>query len=166
MSNFQSLVKIDNKKLGWYQIIGGIFGILSVLYVIIILPHISRLLYSVYLFFLLFYGYSIFCGTLCLNKTRKALTYSLINQYLQLISIALLGYAFSYISGVYISVGIDLSKSIEATFDFGISKGEILFNSEPNRLELKLNLVALGLIYWIEKQNKLNKIQESTSNIN
>jgi hypothetical protein len=160
MSNFQTLLKIDIKKIGWYQIIGGIAGILTILYLFVTKPHLSRLLFSVYVFFLLFYGYSIFCGILCLKETRKALTYSLINQFLQLISIACLGYAYSYSSGIYISVGLDLSKSVEVALNFGISMVDFAFNSDPNRLELKVNLVAFGLIYWIDKQMKMSKNQK------
>ena len=143
--------KSDISKIGWYQIIGGGLGILIILYSLITLDQIAGLTIIIYAFMFVFFGYSVTCGTLCLKSHKNALRHSLINQLLQLVSLTIFGFAFSFVAGVYLSLGLDFSKSIEITFEFGISKFDFNINREHERTAVGLNLVALGLIYWINK---------------
>ncbi len=111
-------------------------------------------------FMFIFFAYPVFCGTLCLKSKESALRHSLINQFLQLLGFAFFGFAFSYVAGIYLSIGLDLSKSIDVKFDIGVSKFDFNINREAERAEINFNLVAFGLIYWIEKLTKKLKAEK------
>lgn len=148
----------DLTKLGLYQIIGGAVGLLIIVWSIFKTPLLTGLTVLVYLFILLFFSYSIFCGTLCLKTRKNALEHSLTNQILQVIGFAIMGFAFKYVAGFYLTIGLDLADSIKFGFGAGISKFDFNFNNEKDRLEVDFNLVAFALIYWIDKLMK--KVKE------
>src|SRR4051794_7907039 len=99
------------KVLGYYQIVGGIAGLAITIYLIAQTATITGLILLLYLIALGLYSFSIYCGTQVLKSKKHSLNISLINQYLQLISFAILGYGFKYISGLLLSVGVDLTNS-------------------------------------------------------
>ena len=138
-------------KLGLYQIVGGVAGVLIILWVTYQNPIFTVPAIVLYVFVLAFYLYSIYCGTLCMRARKHALTHSLINQMLQLIGINFLGFAFYYVAGFYIRVGVDITNSIDFDFDVGISNFSMSLLSEPNRLVIDINLIAMGLIFWTDK---------------
>jgi len=152
-------------KIGWYQIIGGSIGVLIILYALFTTTQFSAFIVSFYILASLLFAHSIFCGTLCLKSKNNALTHSLINQFLQLISFAFFGFAFSFVAGFYISVGLDLSKSVDVTFNFGISKLDLNINNEHERADISFNLVEFGLIYWIDKLTKKIKTEKANTEI-
>jgi hypothetical protein len=114
---------------------------------------------------LLFFAYSFFCGVLCIKQKSNALAHSLINQFLQLIGFAFFGFAFAYVAGFYLSVGLDLSSSIEIKFGAGISKFDFNINREHERTEINFNIVELGLIYWIDKLSTKIKAEKTNTEI-
>lgn len=144
----------DLIKLGLYQIIGGAVGALVIIWSILKTPLLTGLTVLAYLFILLFFAYSIFCGIQCLTTKRNALRHSLINQILQVASFAILGFAFNYVAGIYLTVGLDLSHAFNFKMGIGISQFDFKFNSVSDRIEVDLNLVAFALIYWIDKMMK------------
>ena len=156
--NSDSKIKSDLLILGWYQIIGGAIGLVLIL--ALALPSTTLNVPNILLIVVMsaFFIYSVVCGILCLRLHSGATVHSLINQFLQLISITISGFAFMYVSGVYLTIGVDLSKSFEIVFGFGISGINIAINQESNDTVINLNLVALCLIYWIDKLRK--KIKE------
>ena len=151
-------VKSNLTKLGLYQIFGGSVGILIIIWAIYKSPLLTGLTVLVYLFILLFFVYSIFCGTLCLKTKKNALGHSLTNQILQVIGFAIMGFAFNYVSGLYLTIGLDLTDSIKLDFGAGISKFDFNLNNERDRLEVDFNLVAFAVIFWINKLMK--KVKE------
>ena len=152
----------DLAKLGIYQIVGGTLGILFILWGIYRSAFLTGGTALIYLFILLFFCYSIFCGFLCFKTKKNALTHSLVNQLFQLFGFAKMGLAFKYIAGLFFSIGLDLApNSFNITFGAGISKFELNFNNEEDRLEININLVALAFVYWIDKLMKRIK-EEST----
>lgn len=70
----------------------------------------------------------------------------------------MMGFAFKYVAGFYLTIGLNLTDSIKFGFDAGISKLDFNFNNEEDRLEFDFNLVAFALIYWIDKLMK--KVKE------
>ena len=84
--------------------------------------------------------------------------HSLINQFLQFLGFAIFGYAFSYVAGLYLTIGLDFSNSFDIKFGAGISKLDFNINREVDRTEVILNFVAFGFIYWIDKL--IHKIKE------
>ena len=87
-------------------------------------------------------------------RTANALKLSLINQWMQVIGFAIMGVAFKYIAGFYLSIGLDLRSSIVPMFGIGVSTIELKLNTDAERLGIDVNLVALGLIFWIDRLQK------------
>jgi hypothetical protein len=149
--------KIKNKDtklkvLGYYQLIGGIAGLVTTFYLIAQTATITGLILILYLIALGLYSFSIYCGIQILKNRKHSLDVSLINQYLQLISFAILGYGFKYVSGLLLSVGVDLTNSFDMKFNVGImSTWEMNWNTDADKIEFNLNLVALFFIIFIDK---------------
>ncbi len=64
-----------------------------------------------------------------------------------------------------LSVGLDLSSSINMKFDVGISKFDFNINREHERAEINFNLVAFAFIYWIDKLMKEIKTEKANVEI-
>lgn len=144
----------DLIKLGIYQVAGGAVGILIIIWSIYRSFLLTGLSVLIYLLVLLFFSYSIFCGILCLKAKKNALQHSLANQLLQVIGFALLGFAFRYAAGLFLSIGLDLTESIQLTFGAGISKFDFTLNIDADKLEVNFNVIPFAIIYWIDKLMK------------
>jgi hypothetical protein len=157
--------ELDLTKIGLYQIVGGALGPLIVLWVIIFRKPILTDL-PVYIFLLivsfLVFAYSIFCGILCLKTKKNALVHSLTNQILQAIGFAVMGFTFKYVAGFYLTIGLNFTDSIEFGFGIGISVFHFDFNSQSDIIKVDLNLVALALIFWIDKLMRKVKKEVAT----
>lgn len=161
MNDLKSKKTISRLKgLGIYQIIGGAIGVLLIFWGFLNNNQVNGPLVMIYLFMVLFFGYSIICGVMCLRTNNNSLKLSLINQILQVIGFAMAGFAFQYAAGIYLTVGLDLTESFNFTFGVGLSKINFNFNNEPQRLEVNFNFIALGLIIFIERTKKLVKEEQ------
>ena len=145
------------KILGIYQIIGGGVGLIIIISTLFSQSEMSLLAKGVIGFICLFFSYSVLCGVFCLEKRKIALVHSLTNQALQLFSIAIMGYGFKFAAGVYVDLGLDLTQSIQLNFLFGISNFNLSWHGDPDKLLVNFNLVALALMYWIDKLMKKEK---------
>ena len=58
------------------------------------------------------------------------------------------------------TIGINLRDSFEFSFGAGISKFDFNINNEKERLEVDVNLIALALVYWIDKLKQKVKSEE------
>jgi hypothetical protein len=58
---------------------------------------------------------------------------------------------FQFVSGLYLSTGIDLTNLLKFKFNLGISSWQIIFNGEDENASISINLVALFLIIFIDK---------------
>jgi hypothetical protein len=67
-----------------------------------------------------------------------------------LIGFTVFGFAFNYVAGVYIRVGLDITSSMNFDFGIGISSFWLSTISEPDRFIIDINLIALVLIIWID----------------
>jgi hypothetical protein len=116
--NFSLLVINRIKFLAIYQIAGGIIGFLLVGWFFLQFGSISGIyLFAPLIAFFLF-GYSIYCGVILLQKKESGIRLSLISQWLQLFGFIFFGYGFKFASGVFISIGIDLSREVEFALNF------------------------------------------------
>ena len=158
---FSKKIKSDLTKLGLYQIVGGVLGIIIIIWAILKIPLLTDLAALVYFIMVLFFVYSIFCGVLCIKTKKNSLLHSLINQMLQIFGIAIMGYALKYVAGFYLTIGLNLTDSIKFTFGTGFSKFDFNINLEKERLELDFNLIAFAFVYWIDKLMKKVKEEES-----
>jgi hypothetical protein len=157
-------VKSEIFKIGWYQVIGGVIAIFIIFSQFYKVEFTTRNIFALS-FMLIFFVYSVLCGILCLKLNKGALQYSLINQLFQFLGFALLGIIFKYVAGLYLTIGLDLTKSIDIPFGFGVSKMEFAIKGEPERVEIDFNLVAFGLIYWIDKLKRKIKIDREIAEI-
>jgi hypothetical protein len=137
-------------KLGLYQIVGGAIGLLVFLWVVYSGQLFTGPVIILYVLIFIFYVYSIYCGILCIKVKQSALKLSLINQLIQLIGFTVFGFAFNYVAGVYIRVGLDITSSMNFDFGIGISRFWLSTISEPDRFIIDINLIALVLIIWID----------------
>ncbi|KIC93541.1 hypothetical protein [Flavihumibacter solisilvae] len=158
----------DLVKLGLYQVVGGLVGILIMFWNLKV-DLIFGLSGLAYLLVFLFYGYSIYCGSLCLKADSKALERSLWNQIFQLFNFAIFGFSFQYVSGASLNVGLDLTNSVKLSFSAGTSQFEFFLSESDGRLFLNLNLIAFALIKWIDrlmKQVKEEKLIREMASFN
>ena len=142
------------KALGFYQIAGGIIGLLLTAWTILNLTGIEGVLLLIVSIAAALYFYSIYCGVLLLKKKITGLRYSLINQYLQLVSFSFFGFAFKYVSGIVLAVGIDLTESFYFIFDAAVSSWQISLYDDSAPFIVSFNFVAVFLILFIEKLKK------------
>lgn len=147
-NNLKSKITI----LAYYQIVGGAIGIVFLVWIIATTFPIPGLSILLYLFMALFFGFSIYCGWLLVEKRiETGLTLSKINQILQIFGIAFGGFAYEYVSGFMLSPGINLENGTNFTFNFSLSKFELFFNSSKDFARVEFNLVAIYLVYFINK---------------
>jgi len=145
--------KIKLRVLAWYQIIGGIAGLLITIWLIARTAQINGLILLVLLFAMGLYGFSIYCGrTLLTDKYLLGFKLSIINQAMQILQFAMLGYAFYYVSGSMVILGIKVNNGFTFNFDFGLySKWQISIATDETEFRLGINLVAIYAIYFIDK---------------
>lgn len=158
MENFiPKEMELDLVKLGLYQITGSILGAGVIGWSLYKDQSLTSVTVSLYTGIFLIFAYSVFCGILCLKNKRSALICSLVNQMLQLIGFAIFGYAFRYVSGFYLSVGVDFSDSLEFDFGAGISTFTLNINKDPQLFKVDINFIALGLVFWIDRLMRIMK---------
>ncbi|WP_301929355.1 hypothetical protein [Ferruginibacter sp.] len=138
-------------KLGLYQVIGGVAGIIVFIWLFYRGQVFTLLAFVPYMFVLVFFLYSIYCGILCMKVKKAALTHSFINQLLQLVPFTVFGFAFKYVAGIGIMVGFDLTHTINFTFDADISSFAFGSINDPADFVIEINLIALVLVIWIDK---------------
>jgi len=139
------------KILGWYQIVGGIGGLAILALLILRLIDISLGLLPMLTIAFVLFSYSIIAGVTLLKDKSAAITYTLINQWLQLISFSLVGWAFKYVSGIVLSIGIDATQDFKFAFSAGFSTFQITFDGNSDIFVFQLNLVALGVIIFLDQ---------------
>jgi hypothetical protein len=157
-------IALKIKYIGFYQLVGGIIGILNT---IRFLPNFTQINGGIFLILLLIfalYSYSIFCGYLLIKmRNIKGLNLSIYNQLIQIIGFGVLGFAFHFTAGIYAGIKLNLTHDTILTFMFGHSAAMININSNPEFTELSLNVIALILLNLIlnlkSKFEKIEKVQ-------
>lgn len=152
-------------KLGVYQIIGGAIGLLLVLWTIINTQDVNLLTVFLFLLMLSFFSYSVYCGVLCTTAREGCLTHSLINQALQVASVAAVGCAYQYAAGLYLNMGVNLSEGFHLDFGMGFSSLNLKINTAPETLKADVNLVAIGLLVWIDQTIRIVTIEKQLQEI-
>jgi hypothetical protein len=159
MRNYSQDIIGKVKALGIYQVVGGVVGIAFILWLLSRVSVLSNfLVLLIFGFAFVFYFYSIYCGIQCFKNVKKALVHSRINQLLQVLGFSMFGYAYQYVSGVSLQLGVDLSDSFAFKFNIGISTWQITINSGDSTMLVNINLVAVWLVVFIEALlNRINK---------
>jgi hypothetical protein len=137
------------KLLAYYQILGGLIGLLIEVYSLCDIPD-PHLLIALLVGIL--FVFSIYCGLVLLKgKLELGCKLSLINQIFQFIHFSLLGYTFKYVSGFMFDIGIDYTTDLNLVFDIVISTFEFSTSGSPDKVVIGLNITSVFVIYHIEQ---------------
>lgn len=152
-------IKSKIKGLAIYQIAGGIIGIGLTIWLIAQTVTITGLAILIFILAAGLYSFSIYCGQqLLIGKIKSGLKLSTINQALQVINFAVLGFAFKFVAGLIMSIGIDYTNDLNLTFNFSLSEFQFNINSDKELVTVGFNIAAIYLIYLIDKlQQEIEK---------
>jgi hypothetical protein len=146
--------KIEDRMLhiGYYQIAGGLLGLILTLRTFIYESTLSGLSLFFYVVAILLFVFSIYSGNLLRKKNIKGLYLSTWNQVLQLIQISISAFGFEYYSGVFFNIGFEWTEKFIPDFNFGLS-GWILRYTENdlNHNSVYINLIPILILYYINK---------------
>jgi len=146
----KSDLKFKIKLLSYYQIFGGMVGLILVVYLIAQTGTITGLHLLIFSLATILYANSIYCGRAVLtDPVDKGLTLSKVNQALQTIYFSINGYGFKYISGGGILASIDYSEGLEFHMNLTASAFLIDINNDHHIALLGFNILAIYLIYYI-----------------
>ena len=143
---------VDLKILAYYQIAGGLLGIFFWVLMLLDIKSLTIPNLLLYIILFLFYSYSITCGYFILaGEIKKGLDHSFFNQLFQLINFSISGYAFKYVSGVILSVGIDHTHDFLIDFNASLSQSQLLINQHSEIVKIGFNIIAFLLVLYIGK---------------
>jgi hypothetical protein len=164
MQKTESRIKI----IGIYQIIGGLIGLIATISLLVKIGFTNGTTFKMFFLFLSLYSFSAFCGYLLLKKQfEKGLNYSIINQLIQVLSFSILGFTFKFYSGLFLSLGLNLTTDTILTYNFGLTTWNFKLNSESGIIEISINLVALiliNIIFNLKEKLKAQKTQSINDN--
>lgn len=146
MKNFKNWIKF----LGVYQIAGGIVGIILIAYDFVFIAEIPTNEYYLSPLALVLFGFSIYSGNLLLAlKYSEGLKFSLINQIIQTIGFSIAGIMYVFGSGVFLSIGLDLTDDLMVEFLLWTSNIEIGVLGDKSQLMVSFNVVAIYLVFRV-----------------
>ena len=131
--------------LGIYQLIGGCFGLTIGLYALSMEFRINVFFFLYTIIGLGLFTLSIIAGIFCLKKDSNKLYLTNYNQYSQIISFIILGFAYKFSSGLGIYFGLDLTTSIDFIYEIELSKiglGKAL----PDDVRVSLNIIPILIL--------------------
>jgi len=138
--------------LAYYQLAGGVVGMLMILWALTQIGSITGLVLAILIIVALLYSFSIFCGRKLLSgEIDLGLKLSKLIQVVQIFSFALLGYAFKFIAGFGVLIGFDFTDSFNFRFAFNTSDFQINYNSDDEVVSLMVNILAIYLIQFISE---------------
>jgi len=134
--------------LGIYQMIGALLGFYLVAKILLNTQEINGLLLLFFLIAIGLYSLSMKAGSVLLRKDyKRGLILSIINQFVQIVAIAIGGYKYDFFSGAKLSAGFNFTNGflmkVESEFisEFGFS-----WNS-GKEYYIYINLLAIFLMY-------------------
>jgi hypothetical protein len=144
--------------LAGYEILAGIAGLVMTSFYAFQLPQIILSLKVVLCIVLVMYLHLVISGLLILLKDEKlGLIHSAVNQGLQIVHIALFGFAFQYYAGPALKFTWHLNESFWPYLSLGFSSWEIVIGMDEVVKYIGLNIVALVLFILIFR--KIKKIE-------
>jgi hypothetical protein len=76
---------------------------------------------------------------------------------LQILHISVPKFAFEYVSGLSVNVGVSVNDTTTMNFGAGLSVFKFVINQETGSFLIGLNLVALFFLYQIKKISKADQ---------
>lgn len=151
-NTFPSQLKTRIEVLAYYQIVGGVFGIGLIVYLIAQTGAITGLMLLIFASAVSLYCYSVYCGkVLKSGETGRGLVLSKINQLFQTFEFAVGGYAFKYVSGGSVNAGINITNDFKFYFNLTPSSFQVTFNKDEDLIIVGFNMLAIYLVYYITR---------------
>ena len=145
----RSIVK-KLQALAIYQIIGGLMGLIISIWAVIAFKTFTTIIILLFVIGFGLYIFSLVSGWLLWNQYTAGIRSSLINQYLQIVQFTIAGWAYTYISGCYFSLGVDLTYAYKILIDFGlVSTWQLKAFTQGPEVQLSFNFVAILLVVFL-----------------
>jgi zinc transporter ZupT len=139
-------------NIGYYQTVGGVTGIGFAIYQLSKVDAINQTIAMLYLFCLAVSALSVYSGQLLVKgKHTKGLQFSLLSQVLQVFNFTLSGITLKFVAGIMLSLGISYTETFKIISGFSLAENTLNFNASDNSVVLSINIVALFLVYLIDK---------------
>ena len=139
-------------NIGYYQIIGGVTGIGFTIYQLLQTNTVNQTIAILYLFCLAVSALSVYSGQLLVKgKHNKGLQFSLLSQVLQIFNFTLSGITLKFVAGIMLSLGISYTETFKVISGFSLAENTLNFDASDNSVILSINIVALFLVYLIDK---------------
>lgn len=161
-------VETEIKYLGYYQIIGGVIGIIvAVMAVVnsINAGFFTLMKFPIYIFLCLPFVFSMYVGFRCIDRKPNRLKLSKWNQVLQVISFAIGGYGFTYFAGIHFGVGLDLTDNFVFNYKLGLSMFQFNINQNAHLSYVMVNLFALYLVYRIIRYEEFFDLEKERNRL-
>lgn len=146
----QQIARLFIQSIGLYEIIGGAIGVFISAANLVYNPQINIfwLLYTVIA--LLLFCFCIYAGIETVNLKPLGITLSVYVQLLQVVSFSILGFAYTYNSGLGVFLGIDMTSSVEyltkvSSVKFGMGK------ADATAWKISINIIPLAILLLIQK---------------
>lgn len=149
--------------LAWYQIIGGLCGVLIFLWFSIQTDQVHGMLWVIFSIIQVLYCFSIYAGWLLLrDKLILGLKLSIINQSFQIVALTFVRFTYLYVAGMELFITIDTANGFNLGIKYYLgSEATISFYQEEKPLFLGVNLVALILVGLIRKLHNTIKQEKA-----
>ena len=132
-----------------YQLLGGILGLFYLGVATVQAQEFNSFLVTFLGLGFIIFLFSVYCGISILRKETNSLTYSLINQYLQLFVVSGPGIAFQYVAGVSVLFGFNISDQFRIVLDASLSALTVSIDTNMTNRLIAVNLVAFGLVFLL-----------------
>lgn len=142
------------KIIGIYQIIGGGVGLFSLVYGQIVNKlDVTIISFGVFIVF----SFSIIAGIFLLKSyEEKAITYTLVNQYFQILTIKLIGIGYQYVAGSYFGIGFSETPKLNLFYKYAIIKSNLLiWPGTDNEITISINLIPILIIIIVSRIRKI-----------
>ncbi|WP_192820261.1 hypothetical protein [Rufibacter sp. LB8] len=97
------------------------------------------------------YLFSVVCGFQLLRRKPQAVNWSMVNQGLQVLSLGVAGFAYNYVAGLKLGVGLDFLASWVFKVRISVSSFQFMLQADGAPSFVGINLLALLLLYFLEK---------------
>ena len=140
---------ITTKIISWIQIIGGIYGLGLIAWLLLKTQTITGPILLIFLTGLSLFIFSIISGRYLLSKSnlKLGLILTLINFCLQLVDFKIHGYGFTYCAGINLMIGVENGFKI----GFGLINSifNMSINTDDTNFVLKLNIASVFIIWLL-----------------
>jgi len=138
------------QALALYQIVGGMLGLITTIWIILQSQAFTPFLILRFTVAFALYIFSLLSGWLLWNQYTAGIRCSLINQYLQIVQFAIAGCAYTYISGGYFSMGVDLTYTYRVLMHFGFTSiWQLKVFAQTPVVQLNFNFIAILLVVFL-----------------